>query len=119
MIRRPPRSTLFPYTTLFRSTDRTREDRRVDQDEVPLVEEVPDRLDHLVAHTRDRDLAPAPQPEVAMFEQERGAVLFRGDGEIDAGSENHQVGGGELDAARGARVGAHRKSTAQIGRAHV
>src|SRR2546430_410402 len=23
MIRRPPRSTLFPYTTLFRSTDRT------------------------------------------------------------------------------------------------
>src|SRR5256885_12879193 len=24
MIRRPPRSTLFPYTTLFRSSDRTR-----------------------------------------------------------------------------------------------
>src|SRR5256885_7090418 len=24
MIRRPPRSTLFPYTTLFRSLDRTR-----------------------------------------------------------------------------------------------
>src|SRR3712207_9025219 len=24
MIRRPPRSTLFPYTTLFRSTDRLR-----------------------------------------------------------------------------------------------
>src|SRR3712207_9548931 len=24
MIRRPPRSTLFPYTTLFRSTDRAR-----------------------------------------------------------------------------------------------
>src|SRR5260221_6444196 len=24
MIRRPPRSTLFPYTTLFRSTDRDR-----------------------------------------------------------------------------------------------
>src|SRR5256885_12602203 len=30
MIRRPPRSTLFPYTTLFRSRDRRvrREDRR-------------------------------------------------------------------------------------------
>src|SRR5256885_11750975 len=25
MIRRPPRSTLFPYTTLFRSTDRPRD----------------------------------------------------------------------------------------------
>src|SRR5438034_897434 len=57
-----------------RLTDRTREDRRVDQNEVPLVKEVPDRLDHLVAHPRDRDLAPAPQPEVAMFEQERGAA---------------------------------------------
>src|ERR1041384_5219685 len=28
MIRRPPRSTLFPYTTLFRSHPRTRRDRR-------------------------------------------------------------------------------------------
>src|SRR3989475_11020912 len=28
MIRRPPRSTLFPYTTLFRSIDATREARR-------------------------------------------------------------------------------------------
>src|SRR3989454_11037836 len=27
MIRRPPRSTLFPYTTLFRSPDRMREHR--------------------------------------------------------------------------------------------
>src|SRR3712207_8703068 len=26
MIRRPPRSTLFPYTTLFRSEDRIRQD---------------------------------------------------------------------------------------------
>src|SRR2546422_4735182 len=28
MIRRPPRSTLFPYTTLFRSADDSREHRR-------------------------------------------------------------------------------------------
>src|SRR5436309_4607127 len=28
MIRRPPRSTLFPYTTLFRSTDGRRRTRR-------------------------------------------------------------------------------------------
>src|SRR5690349_22891270 len=28
MIRRPPRSTLFPYTTLFRSGDRKRQDPR-------------------------------------------------------------------------------------------
>src|SRR5438874_7287561 len=30
MIRRPPRSTLFPYTTLFRSAARREEDRHVD-----------------------------------------------------------------------------------------
>src|SRR6267154_4372821 len=29
MIRRPPRSTLFPYTTLFRSHDRSRFHRRL------------------------------------------------------------------------------------------
>src|SRR5258707_4688621 len=31
MIRRPPRSTLFPYTTLFRSIERAAEDQDVDQ----------------------------------------------------------------------------------------
>src|SRR3712207_9446718 len=36
MIRRPPRSTLFPYTTLFRSQDDALEDRdpRVAEDEL-------------------------------------------------------------------------------------
>src|SRR3712207_8811621 len=31
MIRRPPRSTLFPYTTLFRSAERAVDRRRIDQ----------------------------------------------------------------------------------------
>src|SRR3712207_7476379 len=31
MIRRPPRSTLFPYTTLFRSRERTRRAARQDR----------------------------------------------------------------------------------------
>src|SRR5271157_6370807 len=35
MIRRPPRSTLFPYTTLFRSRDRDRSRRRGSTDSVP------------------------------------------------------------------------------------
>src|SRR5256885_10572361 len=40
MIRRPPRSTLFPYTTLFRSLLERRElerDRRTDDRILPLV----------------------------------------------------------------------------------
>src|SRR2546422_2279803 len=35
MIRRPPRSTLFPYTTLFRSEMRVGEQRRRDEPDVP------------------------------------------------------------------------------------
>src|SRR3712207_8141300 len=35
MIRRPPRSTLFPYTTLFRSTARCSSGRRGGDDEEP------------------------------------------------------------------------------------
>src|SRR2546430_4744365 len=35
MIRRPPRSTLFPYTTLFRSTDEPSNHHRRDQASVP------------------------------------------------------------------------------------
>src|SRR3712207_9582324 len=39
MIRRPPRSTLFPYTTLFRSRDlRGADVRRHDHDGVPEVD---------------------------------------------------------------------------------
>src|SRR2546422_8277938 len=54
MIRRPPRSTLFPYTTLFRSLDSSGFDWR---GEVPLLEK---RIDYLRAGNcqlrRQRDL---------------------------------------------------------------
>src|SRR2546422_6774510 len=49
MIRRPPRSTLFPYTTLFRST---REKQLPLGDAVRLTGEIASALDH--AHRRDR-----------------------------------------------------------------
>src|SRR5258708_26983532 len=47
MIRRPPRSTLFPYTTLFRSVERVRRVRRLDV-EVPEIREL------LARQIRDR-----------------------------------------------------------------
>src|SRR3712207_8136171 len=45
MIRRPPRSTLFPYTTLFRSRQArqqrpTAADRDLDRDDAPLLDRV-------------------------------------------------------------------------------
>src|SRR5688572_31104507 len=53
MLRRPPRSTLFPYTTLFRSelADRRRERHRRDQRERDLAR----RARCAVAVRRDRD----------------------------------------------------------------
>src|SRR3989441_9396085 len=81
MIRRPPRSTLFPYTTLFRSHER----RRV------LLEPLPRggrRLDGAVVHVRQvhdvedvvtRELEVAPQQ---VLEQERPEVA-------DMRSEEH------------------------------
>src|SRR5438477_6798452 len=52
MIRRPPRSTLFPYTTLFRSSGRTRSccGRSIDRQERWLR----DRADIVVCLIRDR-----------------------------------------------------------------
>src|SRR3712207_7254569 len=54
MIRRPPRSTLFPYTTLFRSTDVVERSREVARPKRPLGRK---RVLELVAHAaREGDL---------------------------------------------------------------
>src|SRR2546430_5711044 len=50
MIRRPPRSTLFPYTTLFRSRELQRRYGTVDRAERFYAQQV---LDHLNEHMRD------------------------------------------------------------------
>src|SRR5256886_9754479 len=50
MIRRPPRSTLFPYTTLFRSA----------AEAVERVRLAPDPLERAVAHVLERERRDAP-----------------------------------------------------------
>src|SRR2546422_8227511 len=72
MIRRPPRSTLFPYTTLFRSL-RDRELRFLGRVEV----------DDLVRH-----LAPDDLPVRGLDETELGNRRHRGEG-ADQRSEEH------------------------------
>src|SRR2546426_6925428 len=61
MIRRPPRSTLFPYTTLFRS-EAARQDDAVDVVQVAVA--MPDVLDRLPQDFRDHvvEVAVAPRP---------------------------------------------------------
>src|SRR2546422_7187805 len=45
MIRRPPRSTLFPYTTLFRSRNRVLLAQHVELRRAPLIVSLGDALD--------------------------------------------------------------------------
>src|SRR3712207_8211149 len=58
MIRRPPRSTLFPYTTLFRSLvprldEPTRHERTTQENGEPLDRDVVRRIDRSEEHTSE------------------------------------------------------------------
>src|SRR2546430_12367198 len=53
MIRRPPRSTLFPYTTLFRSHDDLAERPAFDLSGVPASGHVPKRAERSEEHTSE------------------------------------------------------------------
>src|SRR3712207_7671263 len=52
MIRRPPRSTLFPYTTLFRSLVDRHDRPGVGQDRLHLRDQQPRQLDDLLERQR-------------------------------------------------------------------
>src|SRR5690349_22862078 len=56
MIRRPPRSTLFPYTTLFRSEPRIVEERQMR----PRIAQADDAL-RVIQHPADRVLVAVQQ----------------------------------------------------------
>src|SRR3989449_10529984 len=97
MIRRPPRSTLFPYTTLFRSLWKARRllrgielERRIDLDAPPAREEPVEALEARVqprlGARADAVLLPGGTPRVTPGEilgeigsgrtQQRGAALL-------------------------------------------
>src|SRR5207249_9503691 len=58
---------------------RRSQDRGIDEDEIALVEEVPDRLADLAADAQESVLLRRTEPEVAMIQEEIGPVLLRGD----------------------------------------
>src|SRR5438445_8848819 len=76
MLRRPPRSTLFPYTTLFRSEKLCDEQQRDHHGKVPV-------MDH-VAHAEPRSLARGRTPGRDLAEQHD-----QGDEGEGARSEEH------------------------------
>src|SRR2546427_457836 len=94
MIRRPPRSTLFPYTTLFRSV---LQDRRVHQ----LVHHPePERLGRPLALAGEDDVERRPRADQPR--QSLAAACPRKDAELDLGQAELRLGGvrGDARAAR-------------------
>src|SRR3712207_7208657 len=88
MIRRPPRSTLFPYTTLFRSVD----------DDDALAQR--DDVGHVVTGEQEG----GPGAAVVLAQEAAGAGLG-GEGEADGGLvEEEHFGAGE-------QAGGDREST--------
>src|SRR3712207_8380685 len=75
MIRRPPRSTLFPYTTLFRSQDDQRNAQELQRPPWPHVEQV----GHVRAadQKKSSDKRPPPHAEVENTEKEPPAAEDR------------------------------------------
>src|SRR5256885_2432906 len=97
MIRRPPRSTLFPYTTLFRS--RVRQDGKVS---VPLVHDVqaaglsPSMLAEQI-QTRLKEYLNVPRVTVAVEEIRPLTVPVVGE-VSHPGQYNLDKGGGVIEA---------------------
>src|SRR3712207_7069909 len=81
MIRRPPRSTLFPYTTLFRSRQpgEHRDDEQEDQQRRVDAEQtvVGLRVDELPAGLRELRADEHRQQAAHEQEEERGADVLR------------------------------------------
>src|SRR3712207_9204539 len=61
MIRRPPRSTLFPYTTLFRSDVVRRADLAVDVHDVGVGEDADDLADRVALADVGQELVAQPR----------------------------------------------------------
>src|SRR2546430_10420346 len=87
MIRRPPRSTLFPYTTLFRSRVSAKTDRGGEVSPARIQR----RLARLRGRTQTARLAEAvrPQPAAASAGPDRPAARLAQRVGLDRRSEEH------------------------------
>src|SRR2546426_12224668 len=114
MIRRPPRSTLFPYTTLFRSYRTGDAARRLADGRIEFI----GRADAQVK-VRGYRVEPAEIEAVLKTHPNvrAGAVIAHGDGAVRRLVAYVVLDGNRSDAAPALR--AYRFPSSKIGRAHV
>src|SRR2546422_1264816 len=77
MIRRPPRSTLFPYTTLFRSQERPRHHHALPLAPAQLVREAAQRFFGAQAHRAQDVLDQGSRPEETRSEEHTSELQSR------------------------------------------
>src|SRR2546429_3738304 len=83
MIRRPPRSTLFPYTTLFRSDENAgQRGLRTDGNQILLLGEPGDDVERQVAVARSVEVAVAEKVGVAEDQDRKSTRLNSSHGYI-------------------------------------
>src|SRR3712207_6966314 len=117
MIRRPPRSTLFPYTTLFRSQRALREYETLLHRLTHLAESLGTARDHLTVFRDLRDFAVVSVPCIGIF-----ISLY--DANTDARTAHYAWGDGEevdvsqLPPMPVSAEGPNSRAV-KIGRAHV
>src|SRR5258705_7356164 len=99
MIRRPPRSTLFPYTTLFRSLTLRLQDRRGGEIHNGPTPAIAQRGDGRLRHVKRRlDVDPELELQAVGFEVDHGTVVHE-----PAGDVHHHVEPTEALACPGDR----------------
>src|SRR3712207_2325621 len=96
MIRRPPRSTLFPYTTLFRSDDLLTNREQINDELQNIIDEQTDPWGIKVSVVEVKDVEIPSQMQRAMArqaesERERRAKIIAAEGEFQASERLRQA----------------------------
>src|SRR3712207_1701957 len=96
MIRRPPRSTLFPYTTLFRSDDLLTNREQINEELQNIIDEQTDPWGIKVSVVEVKDVEIPSQMQRAMArqaesERERRAKIIAAEGEYQASQRLRQA----------------------------
>src|SRR3712207_9137839 len=117
MIRRPPRSTLFPYTTLFRSQGGAGDGRATGHPGGPRPQGGPDRYGRLDASGGGRGGVPLPEGDAEDLEDTGGPHRRQeGPGGAHARGADARIGPGPAQALRprGAVLGGEAAREAEV-----
>src|SRR5260221_6014185 len=102
MIRRPPRSTLFPYTTLFRSLSRTDQDGKRESASIASKKPESERVRGTLGEVGQRRMSVEADPDWRIFAAASVAIIYR---TLPRGAQPSGRGSASFGGGGGARGG--------------